>query len=111
VIITSLKNIGEPARDFLLKVVGSRPITEDNECAAIALIQFKEDPAVSSSCFKMLHDPDVRQHPSLATYLVLACENLEEPYRLEFIELSKKKDLSTILKQDMNSIIAQWKNS
>lgn len=108
-IIMALKAIGEPAKQFLLRVVAGHPITEDNERAAIALIQFKDDPEVAQACFKLLHDPAVQKDPCLPTYLILACEGLKGmPQQKEFMDLAKKADVLKPFKRDMEAIIHSW---
>src|SRR6185437_852012 len=49
VLLDSLKAIGDPAKEFLLKVVRGRPFNEDNENAAIGLGAFKQDSEVSKA--------------------------------------------------------------
>lgn len=108
-IVKALKEIGEPAKEFLLRVVAGRPINEDNERAAIALISFREDENVAETCFDLLQALDVQQDPCLPTYLVLACEGLKNPAKREaFIQLSKEGHLSRQLKEDMKAIIHGW---
>lgn len=108
-VLKALKSIGEPAKQFLIKVVKGHPINEDNERAAIALIQFKDDPEVSQVCFDLLKDPEVQKDVCLPTYLVLVCEGLAAGLkREEFIALSKQGNLSSQLKTDMKAIIKGW---
>lgn len=110
-IIKALKAIGEPSKQFLLRVVAGHPITEDNERAAIALIQFKEDPEVAKACFKLLHDPEVQKDPCLPTYLILACEGLKgTKEQEEFLALAKRPDLFKTFKQDMEAVIHSWES-
>lgn len=108
-ILKALKAIGEPAKAFLLQVVKKHPINEDNERAAIALIQFKDDPEVAKTCFNLLQDRDVQKDPCLPTYLVLACSALkgtplEEPFR----QMSEQPSLSRSLREDIKAIIHEW---
>lgn len=110
-ILKALKMIGEPAKQFLLKVVKGRPINEDNERAAIGLIQFKDDPEVALTCFQLLKDPAVQRDPCLPTYLALACEGLDLQKRKEFIEFAKDNKLPKQLKEDMKTLIHAWSNS
>lgn len=108
-ILKALKEIGEPAKEFLLRVVRGRPINEDNERAAIALIQFKDDPTVAEACFNLLKDPEIQRDPCLPTYLSLACVGLKNsPLKAEFIALSKDPNVSKQLKEDMKGVIHSW---
>jgi len=88
--------------------VKSHPINEDNERAAIALIQFKDDPEVAITCFNLLKDKEVLKDPCLPTYLVLACEGLQEPQREEFIKIASSNDLNKQIREDMKAIIHAW---
>lgn len=108
--IMALRTIGEPAKQFLFRVLHGRPVTYDNEKAAIALLQFKDDPAVPIKCFETLKELDLQHQPVLATYLILICEGLIDPMlRKEFIALSKAEKTPKILKQDFDTIIQHWK--
>lgn len=108
VALKALRGIGNPARDFLLKVVHARPITEDNERAAIALVQFKDDPEVAKTCFQMLKEINIKEEFSIAIYLALACEGLDASLRPEFIAFSKADNLPRDLKEDMKTVITSW---
>lgn len=111
-IIKALQAIGEPAKQFLLKVVQGHPINDDNEKAAIALIQFKDDPEIAAICLKLLKDSEVQRDLCLPTYLVLVCEGLKDKLlQEEFIALSKQESLSSSLKEDMKAVIHAWKES
>jgi len=108
-IIKALHAIGLPARDFLLKVVVSRPINEDNEKAAIALVAFKDDEVVANACFDLLQQQDVQQDPCLPTYLVLICAGLKDPTRRQaFQQLSKEASLPGLLPEDFKAVIHEW---
>jgi hypothetical protein len=110
--LEAIKAIGEPAKTFLLKVLHGRPLNEDNERAAIALVQFKEDPEVAITCFRMLQEPDVLKDIPLSTYLILACEGLENtPYQEEFKALLKNAKLPKMLQKDIEAIIHAWERT
>lgn len=109
VILNALKEIGKPAKDFLLKVVHGRPLNHDNERAAIALVFFKDEPDVSEACLKMLQEIDLNTHLPLATYLVLSCEGLKkEEDRKALIELGNRQGLPKTLNQDIKAVAANW---
>lgn len=108
--LAALKAIGEPAKEFLLKVVHGRPINEDNERAAVALIAFKDDEKVSKACLDMLKDPQVLKDVPLATYLILACEGLKHPEeRKAFQQLAEERTMPKILAQDILAVANSWK--
>lgn len=107
--LNALKAIGAPAKEFLLKVAHGRPINEDNEKAAIALIAFKEDEDVAKACLDMLKDPQVRKDIPLATYLILTCEGLNKAEdRKAFQDLAQDASTSKILAQDIHAVAKTW---
>lgn len=107
--LEALKAIGEPAKQFLLKVLHGRPLNEDNEKAAIALLQFRDDPEVVKECLHMLKDPEVRKDIALATYLILSCESLQdEEDREQFIALESDPSTPKELRQDFKTISKNW---
>lgn len=107
-ILKALKAIGSPAKEFLLRVVAGRPLNEDNEKAALALVAFKEE-EVAERALQLLREPDIWQDEALSTYLILSCEGLQkEISRADFALLAHGAD--RIRKQDICSILNQWKN-
>ncbi len=109
VALDALHAIGDPAKEFLLRVLKGKPWTGDNEKAALALIAFKEDQTVSSTALKMLMDPDVCAHISLATYLILICEGLtDKKSREAFTALLDHPSTPKELKQDIKIIAKLW---
>ncbi len=69
VILEALYGIGEPAKQFLLKVLQGRPLTNDHIHAAYALTIFSNDVDVISISKKELQDPAVFQNSLLRSYL------------------------------------------
>ncbi|KAF3362171.1 Uncharacterized protein PHSC3_001236 [Chlamydiales bacterium STE3] len=109
--LNALKEIGEPAKHFLLKVLQGKPINEDNERAAIALLTFKADPEIASTCFHLLRSLDLKKEIPLATYLILGCEGLEdEKERQQFEQLAHDPQFPKELQADLKSIIQEWKH-
>lgn len=105
-ILHALKAIGEPAKAFLLKVLKSRPLNEDNEKAAIALECFKGDDTVGQTALELLKAPDVLNDPIFATYLVYLCEGLPaEKYKEPLLEVSKTAKLSKDLIRDIQVVL------
>ncbi len=108
-IIKALKAIGQPAKEFLLHVIHGKPITEDNEKAAIALISFKDDEEVANFAFDMLQQADIQKDPCLPTYLVLISAGLKDPIRRQaFKVMSKNEKLNRTLKEDMKAVLKEW---
>ena len=107
--LAALKSIGDPAKEFLLNVVKSRPINVDNEKAAIGLIQFKEDLEVAKACFKLLQDKDVLKNLIFSTYLVMCCEHINETeFKDDFMKMAEDKTLDKMLRQDILSLTKEW---
>ncbi len=105
-VLHALKAIGTPAKEFLLKVLKSRPINEDNEKAAIALESFKGDPEIGFTALELLNDKAVLKDPVFATYLVYLCEELpEKDFKAPLLELSASDHLSKDLVRDIQLVI------
>lgn len=106
-ILEALKLIGEPAKVFLMKVVAGKPLNEDNEKAAIALLAFKENEEVANLCLKLLNDDQVMNDVCLSTYLILGCEGLKaEESRLAFKSLIPR--MSATQKMDAGIVTKSW---
>lgn len=109
--LNALKAIGEPAKKFLLKVLHSKPLNEDNERAAIALLAFKADPEIAKVCFSLLQNIDVKKELPLATYLILGCEGLTASEdRQQFKSLVDNPNFPKELKADLQAITNEWQS-
>jgi len=107
-VVKALCQIGQPAKEFLLKVIRSTPYGEDNERAALVLAHF-QDPEVSQACLALLEIPDVMNRPVLSSYLVLACEKIEgEKERQRFSALLEDSSLAPMLRRDIEAIVKSW---
>lgn len=103
-VIKALKAIGKPAKDFLLRVLKAKPLTEDNEKAAIALVAFKEDKEVVDTCFALLQQQEVLRDPCLPTYLVCICVETKDPVQQQLLKvMSMDKSLPNQLRKDIRS--------
>lgn len=108
--LKALYAIGQPAKDFLLRILPSKPINEDNERAAIALLSFKDQPDVASAYFHFLQTLPLPQHLPIATYLILGCEGLyNTPEQSAFEKFARSSTIPKELKYDFNSILDGWK--
>ena len=100
--LQSLKAIGEPAKKFLLTVLQGKPITADNEKAALALIRFNEDLEVVKTSISLLEDPKVRKNELFSTYLALACEGLKDKALIKkFMDLTRDIETPRGLRKEM----------
>jgi len=103
--LKALKSIGEPAKEFLLRVLHARPVTSDNEKAALALIQFKEDPQVQKTALEMLEEPTVRNNPLLPVYLSLIFEETKDSaLQKRFRELLEDAATPKTLRREMEMV-------
>lgn len=109
VVFKALKTIGNEAKNFLLKVVHSKPYNQDNEHAALALIPFNEDNEVTQTCFEILKDPEALKNLVLSTYLTLVCEGIKDPeLRAQFIQLAENPAIPPTIRTDVKGIIKDW---
>lgn len=109
VIVDALQEVGSEARDFLLKTIQSRPLTQDNLNAAFALIAFSQETAVAIACFEELQDEGVQEKPLLRTYLLCCCEALKEsPYREAFAHMANDPKTFPELRTEMQRILKEW---
>lgn len=109
IVLSSLKAIGEPAKTFLLKVLQGKPLTGDNDQAAVALIIFKDDPEVATTCLKMLQELDIPKHLFLATYLVLCCEGLSsQNEQKDLLAIAEKASTPKNIRQDIAAVAKTW---
>jgi hypothetical protein len=106
--INALKAIGEPAKEFLLRVLQGHPINEDNEKAAIALVSFGPHPEIAKTCLDMLLKLDLKKDPFLATYLILTAEHLSEDLKPSFEAFASRPDLPKDLKNDCATVLNAW---
>jgi hypothetical protein len=109
-VINALYLIGAPAKEFLLSVLSKTPITKDNENAAIALLLFKDDPLVPSTCLKLLALPEVQKKPIFFTYLLLFCDELKDSGELEKLkDLESSPHLTKESKEELAWILGSYK--
>lgn len=104
----ALLEIGEPAKAFLLQILRGRPLTQDNERAALVLGYFEGDEEVAKACLEQLQDREVRKQEMLMTYLVLACGGLRnEEDRRAFRALGKEAAFAS-LQHDIEALAKAW---
>ncbi|MCB1118162.1 MAG: HEAT repeat domain-containing protein [Chlamydiia bacterium] len=104
--IKALKSFGDKSKQFLLKALNHKPISKNNEHAAIALMEFSDEPDVASACLQLL--PDALSHPVLATYLIFGCSALSkssDQQKFKKLAQTAQSDLA----HEMNVIIKSWK--
>ncbi len=108
-LLKALSAFQEKATPFLLKILQSKPLSKDNEHAAIALSSFPHDKAIAQTCLKMLQEEDVLQRPSLAIYLIFSCHALSSPEDQEqFSALLEKEAVQVPLKEEITAILKSW---
>jgi HEAT repeat protein len=107
--LQALFKIGAPAKEFLLKALLKMPLSKENENAAIALIAFKDDPAIPKACLRLLEDPEVQKKESLFTYLLLTCDDLTEKEEISRLEALASLPLSPALKEELSWILRSYR--
>ena len=100
-ILQALFQIGEPAKEFLLSVVKKTPLTKENENAAIALLPFKEDPLVLSTCLDLLELPIVQKKNSLFAYLLFICDSITDKNQIERLKNLSSLPLAPDLQEEL----------
>lgn len=109
VILEALTDIGESARDFLLNILRSRPLTSDNIHAAFALTNFVGDLTVATAALDALFDPQVQAKPLLTTYLFVHFESLRgTDQQSRVLELAKDPSLTSHLRGDLQHLLSEW---
>lgn len=109
-ILSALYQVGEPAKKFLMRIIASRPITQDNIIAAVALAHFSAEPDVSSFCLAQLQDEAVMRHEELALYMVWGCEGLtDSKERSRLLSFAERENISKSLKEEILFITKAWK--
>lgn len=109
-VILALKEIGEPAYDFLIKVLKSTPVAVDNEKAAIALLSFDDQKEFAIEALKLLEQFEVFNHPSLCVQLMLACLGLEDKNSITTF-LNLKDNLPNFLQPDFQYVSSKLKKA
>lgn len=109
VILEALYEIGEAAKKFLINVVRSRPLTQDNSNAAFALTVFSNDLKVAVACLEQLQDPIVQDKPLLRVYLLSNCEALKGTnYRDALVKLSEDTQVPSDLRSEVQKLLEEW---
>jgi hypothetical protein len=107
IILKAFKAMGDEGKKFLLSVIASKPIAEDNDRAAIALAPFQHDKDVIDKTFELLNDPEVQNSSPFCNYLALLLGDLQDANskeRFKTIAKTAPKDLQ----QEMMAIIKEW---
>ncbi|MBS0628199.1 MAG: hypothetical protein JSS09_08320, partial [Verrucomicrobia bacterium] len=110
-IFSALASIGDPAKEFLLKVLKKNPITQENENAAIALSYFPKEPSIASACIDMLELPSIQAKPTLFTHLLFSCEDLFDPKLIERVLALLKLPLPSDLKKEIEETSLSFKRT
>ncbi|MDB6081897.1 MAG: hypothetical protein JWO53_1169 [Chlamydiia bacterium] len=104
--ICTLHAIGQKAKEFLMKTLAAKPITDVNCRAALALLAFKDEPEVPTFFFTKLKE--FLHFPALAVYLTLGCEDLPKELQSEFKALAKTPNLSKDVHNELLLISNYW---
>jgi hypothetical protein len=107
--LTALAAIGDKAKQFCLKLLMSRPLTQDNERAAIAISAFAFDEPVGQAILALLRDKEVQKKEPLVTYLIIACENLPQHLWPVFKEIATTATLPERAREEMMIILRTYR--
>ena len=110
VLLEALQKIGEPAKEFLVRILKSRPITSDNIHAAFALTSFEQDSDIAVAAYEELQFDEVRDKPLLSTYLLCHCDALQGTAHSEsFIAMAEDPALPKAMRLEIENIVRDWK--
>ena len=101
--LQALSLIGKEAHNFCISQLKERPITKNNERAAILASSLGSDPELAVTLLEQLEDPQIQKNERLATYLVLACSDLPKSLYSRFSEIGKK--MPDAVREEMDQII------
>jgi hypothetical protein len=107
--ISALVTLGEPSKNFLIKILSGKLIGKDTEVAAMVLASFPPQEEIAKVALNRLQDPTIFKKEHLASYLICACEGLfRDEDRDRFFELSKHPAISSILASEVIMIAKSW---
>ncbi|MEX0961614.1 MAG: hypothetical protein WDZ28_02005 [Simkaniaceae bacterium] len=99
----------ESVKAFLIQQLKKRPLSKDNEKAALILSNLPPDPSLPTLALNLLTQEDVFTHYALATYLIFLAATTEIPKeRLQFSNLLKIKNIDPELAFEINLIVDNW---
>ena len=108
--LKALNNMGSYTHPHLIKCLHSRPLSKDNERAAVALSYQAPTNTIAKACLKELYEQDVLKHDTLTTYLLCACEGLtEKDDQDHYLQLSQHPLFPKDLLPDLKAIANSWK--
>jgi hypothetical protein len=108
--IDALRNIGDPAKTFLIQVLEGRPFTADNRNAGMALgLGFIGDEEVASTCFEQLKVWEGEENQTFLGFLVLSCVGLQSELRDSFKVWAESRPFSSDLSFEFEAVFSDWK--
>ena len=110
--LRALRQIGEDAKKFCIECLHARPLTHDNEKAAIAITSFLPDDEVIQAVLKEVQDPQVYKNEPLISYLLACLEELPEKFhdtaeKLAIPEKIKNELLKQISSQKKRFLLSE----
>ena len=110
VVLETLAAIGEPAREFLERKLVSKPITAENENAAMSLVHFPPCEECIKKVIALLDDESFRCHTVLLAHLVLIAIATTDPEKIEKLHhLRSDASLPEIVRIDLSQLLASKK--
>ncbi len=104
----ALKQIGEPAKEFLIQAMRTPPFTQENAHAALCLVGFQDEHAASAALDLLEQEESLLKKAdlSLIPYLLMVCEFLPKEKHAQFVAL--KERIPSDLDEDYQLILRSW---
>lgn len=102
-VLCALAKIGSQSNDFCVKQLKARPMTKNNERAAILASMLDKDEPFYEVLLQELEDLQIQKNERLATYLVLACSELPKKLLERFKKIAKQ--VPEAVQEEMQHII------
>ncbi len=107
--IAALRLIGDKARDFLVRQLNGRFLTQDTETAALVLSTFREELEISKAALRCLEETHALSRSPLSFYLAAACAALHSPRdRASLKALGERPEAPALTREQISEVVAQW---
>jgi len=109
VVTEALHQIGESAKQFLLDMTQTRPVTKENADAAFALCAFEAESAICKNAFEQLKSEEAQTHPLFVAYLLCNLDNAEAaPLKEEVLAWANDSETPKKLQKEVLEITSKW---
>lgn len=108
-VLEALREIGESAKEFLLRSLKAAPFTKDNLQAAYALSAFVDDIEVPLAAFRELKEAKNWEKRLFCSYLISLSLGLKDtPHWDEFVSFSDSPNLPAPLREELLELIREF---